>query len=130
MLWADNIEDRTEENETFRTVLWTGQHSQLTVMSIEPGDDIGVEVHHDTDQFFRIEAGRGRVLSGPSQDDLRDSVDVEDDWAFIVPAGTWHNVINTGDGPLRLYSVYSPANHPAGTVHKTKAEAAAAEAGH
>jgi mannose-6-phosphate isomerase-like protein (cupin superfamily) len=128
MIWADNIEDRTEENKTFRTVLWTGAHSQLTVMSIPPGDDIGLEVHPDTDQFFRIEQGRATVKSGPARDDLRETTEVREDWAFIVPAGTWHNVVNTGSEPLKLYSVYAPANHPAGTVHATKADAERAEA--
>jgi len=127
MIWADDIEDRTEHNRTFRTVLWTGAHSQLTVMSIEPGSDVGLEVHPDTDQFFRIEEGQARVQSGPSKDDLREVTDVKEDWAFIIPAGTWHNVINTGNKPLKLYSVYSPANHAPGTVHATKADAMRAE---
>jgi mannose-6-phosphate isomerase-like protein (cupin superfamily) len=128
MVWAENIEKATEHNKTFRTVLWTGAHSQLTVMSVEPGDDIGVEVHPNTDQFFRIEAGRGQVKSGPTREGLLTVVDVQEDWAFIVPAGTWHNVVNTGDKPLKLYSVYSPANHKPGTVHRTKADAMKAEA--
>lgn len=128
MVWAENIEKATEHNRTFRTVLWTGLHSQLTIMSIAPGDDIGVEVHPGTDQFFRIEEGRGRVKSGPTRDGLFEVVDVQEDWAFIVPAGTWHNVINTGEKPLKLYSVYSPANHKPGTVHPTKADAMKAEA--
>jgi mannose-6-phosphate isomerase-like protein (cupin superfamily) len=126
-VWAGNIEDLTERNDTFRTVLWTGQHSELTLMSIEPGSEIGLEVHPNVDQFLRIEAGQGQVKAGPAKDDLRETIDVEDDWAFIIPAGTWHNVINTGDEPLKLYTVYSPANHAPGTVHKTKAEADAAE---
>jgi mannose-6-phosphate isomerase-like protein (cupin superfamily) len=127
-IWADNIEDLTEGNETFRTVLWTGKHSELTIMSIPAGSEIGLEVHPDHDQFLRVEEGKGQVKAGPSQDDLSETYDVEDDWAFIVPAGTWHNVINTGSKPLKLYTVYSPANHAPGTVHKTKAEADAAEA--
>lgn len=130
MVWADNIEDVTEDNKTFRTVLWTGAHSQLTVMSIQPGDDVGLEVHPDNDQFFRIEEGRAQLKTGPARDDLSDVVDVKDDWAFIVPAGIWHNIVNTGDKPLKLYTLYSPADHPAGTVHKTKADAMAAEAAH
>ena len=129
-IWADNIEDRTKANATFRTVLWTGKHSELTVMSIAPGEEIGLEVHPEHDQFLRIEAGKARVEAGAAKDNLSETVDVEDDWAFIVPAGTWHNVINTGDEPLKLYTVYSPANHEPGTVHKTKAEADAAEAEH
>ena len=130
MIWADNIEERTKENSTFRTVLWTGKHSQLTVMSIEPGEDIGVEKHDDVDQFLRIEAGKGQVQAGKAKSKLTEKVDVEADWAFIIPAGTWHNVVNTGTEPLKLYSIYSPANHPKGTVHRTKADAEKAEASH
>jgi mannose-6-phosphate isomerase-like protein (cupin superfamily) len=128
LIWADNIEDVTKANEAFRTVIRVGKHSELTVMSIEPGSEIGLEVHPDHDQFLRIEAGRCQVKAGPREDDLSESYDLEDDWAFIVPAGTWHNVINMGTEPLKLYTVYSPANHAPGTVHKTKAEADAAEA--
>jgi mannose-6-phosphate isomerase-like protein (cupin superfamily) len=128
--WVDDIEKVTLENETFRTVVHTGEHAQLTVMSIEPGDEIGLEAHHDRDQFLRVEQGSARVVMGPSEDDLSESWDVSDDWAVIVPAGTWHNVINTGDVALKLYSIYSPAEHPDGTVHATKADADAAEAEH
>ena len=127
LIWAADIEDLTEGNTNFRKVIWTGAHSELTLMSIEPGGEIGLEVHPDHDQFLRIEAGKAQVRAGTSKDSLTETVDVEDDWAFIVPAGTWHNVINTGDDPLRLYTVYSPANHAPGTVHATKAEADAAE---
>ena len=128
LIWVGNIEDLTEDNETFRTVLWTGAHSELTIMSIAPGDEIGLEVHPNNDQFLRIEEGQGQVKVGPAEENLTETYEVEGDWAFIIPAGTWHNVINTGDGPLKLYTVYSPPNHPDGTVHKTKAEADAAEA--
>jgi mannose-6-phosphate isomerase-like protein (cupin superfamily) len=125
--WIGNIEQATKANETFRTVLFTGQHTQLTVMSIEPGDDIGLEVHTDRDQFLRIEHGQARVELGPSENEIEETHDVEDDWAVIVPAGMWHNVVNTGDGELKLYSLYSPPEHPDGTVHRTKADAQAAE---
>ena len=124
--WIGDIERATTENETFRTVLFTGEHTQLTVMSIEPGEDIGLEVHEDHDQFLRIERGRARVEVGPSEDQL-EAQDVEDDWAVIVPAGMWHNVVNTGDGQLKVYSLYSPPEHPDGTVHRTKADSEAAE---
>jgi mannose-6-phosphate isomerase-like protein (cupin superfamily) len=124
--WIGDIEQETTRNETFRTVLFTGEHTQLTVMSIEPGEDIGLEVHEDHDQFLRIERGRARVEVGPSKDQL-ETQDVEDDWAVIVPAGTWHNLVNTGDDPLKVYSLYSPPEHPDGTVHRTKADAEAAE---
>lgn len=127
LIWAGNIEALTTKNETFRTVLWAGEHSELTLMSIEPGGEIGLEVHPEIDQFLRVEAGRAQVKAGPAEDDLRETHDVKADDAFIVPAGTWHNVINAGDEPLKLYTVYSPANHERGTVHKTKAEADAAE---
>jgi mannose-6-phosphate isomerase-like protein (cupin superfamily) len=127
-IWVGNIEELTEGNENFRTVLWTGAHSELTLMSIPPGSEIGLEVHPDIDQFLRIEAGRATVRAGASKDELTEEYAVEEDWAFIIPAGTWHNVINTGDDDLRLYTVYSPVNHAAGTVHKTKQEADEAEA--
>jgi mannose-6-phosphate isomerase-like protein (cupin superfamily) len=125
--WVGDIERETIDNETFRTVLWTGDHSQLTVMSIQPGEDIGKEVHPDHDQFLRIERGSGRVEMGPSENQVELTEDVGADWAIVVPAGVWHNVVNTGDGELKVYSIYSPAEHPPGTVHATKAEAEAAE---
>lgn len=125
--WVGDIEQETLQNETFRTVVWTGEHSQLTVMSIQPGDDIGKEVHPDHDQFLRIEQGSGRVEMGPSEDEVDFTEDVGADWAIVVPAGVWHNVVNTGDGELKVYSIYSPAEHPPGTVHATKADAEAAE---
>lgn len=127
-VWVGNIEELTEGNENFRTVLWTGAHSELTLMSIPPKGEIGLEVHPDIDQFLRIEAGQATVRAGPSEDELTEEYEVRDDWAFIIPAGTWHNVINTGEESLRLYTVYSPANHAPGTVHKTKSEADQAEA--
>ena len=125
--WVGNIEQETIENETFRTVLWTGDHSQLTVMSIPAGDDIGKEVHTDHDQFLRIEQGSARVELGPTENEVELTQEVGDDWAIVVPAGVWHNLINTGDGDLKVYSLYSPAEHPPNTVHATKAEAEAAE---
>jgi len=91
------------------------------VMSLEPGEDIGLEVHEDRDQFLRIEHGHARVELGPSEHNVDETHDVEDDWAVIVPAGTWHNVVNTGDDKLKLYSLYSPPEHPDGTVHRNKA---------
>ncbi len=127
LIWAENIEDKTVNNTNFRTVLWTGKHSQLTVMSIKPGEDIGLEVHPEVDQFLRFEQGTARVEAGPSREDLNETHQVEDNWAVIVPAGTWHNIINTGAGELKVYSIYSPANHPNGAVHVTKADAEAAE---
>ena len=128
--WVGDIERRTIDNETFRTVLFTGEHSQLTVMSIAAGEDIGRELHPDHDQFLRIEQGSARVELGASEDTVDETYDVEEDWAFVVPAGVWHNVVNTGTEELKLSSFYSPPVHPAGTIHQTKAEAAAAERAH
>jgi len=125
--WVGDIERETIENATFRTVLWTGDHSQLTVMSIPAGEDIGKEVHTDHDQFLRIEQGSARVELGPSEDEVEFTQDVGADWAIVVPAGVWHDLVNTGDGELKVYSLYSPAEHPPNTVHATKAEAEAAE---
>lgn len=120
--WVDNIENATVANDTFRTVLFTGDHTQLTVMRIAPGEDIGREAHDDRDQFLRIEQGTARVEFGKSADAVDETHDVEADWAIIVPAGIWHNVVNTGDDELKLYSLYSPPEHPDGTVHRTKAD--------
>ena len=128
--WSANIEEATTSNTTFRTVLFTGKRMQLTVMSIGPGGEIGLEVHDDTDQFLRVEDGSAKVVMGASKDKLDETHELKDDWAVIVPAGTWHNVINTGKTALKLYSIYTPPEHPPGTVHETKAEADAAEAEH
>ena len=128
--WVADVEKATLENTNFRTVLFTGEHTQLTVMSIEPGGEIGWEAHHDIDQFLRVEQGTGRAEFGATEDRVDETHDVEDDWAIIVPAGVWHNVINTGGDALKIYSLYSPPEHPDGTVHVTKADADAAEAEH
>jgi mannose-6-phosphate isomerase-like protein (cupin superfamily) len=126
--WVGNIEEATLANSTFRTALFTGSQMQLTVMRIASGEEIGMEMHDDRDQFIRLEQGRARVTFGPSQDEVAERHDVEDDWAVIIPAGTWHNVINTGEGDLKLYSLYAPPEHPDATVHQTKADADAAHA--
>ena len=128
--WVGDIEAATVSNTNFRTALFTGSQMQLTVMSLEAGEEIGVEMHAGTDQFIRVEQGQARVTFGPSEDEVAETHDVEDDWAVVIPAGTWHNVINRGDGVLKLYSLYAPPEHPHGTVHRTKAEADAAEAAH
>ena len=125
--WLDDIEKATLANETFRTVVFTGEHTQLTVMRLGPAEEIGWESHHDRDQFLRLEQGQARVEFGRTEDAVDETHQVEDDWAFIVPAGVWHNVVNTGTEDLKLYSLYSPPEHPDGTVHVTKAEADAAE---
>jgi len=125
--WVDDIERATLDNDTFRTVLFTGAHTQLTVMRLGPGEDIGREAHDSNDQFIRIEQGSARVELGSAEDRVDETHEVGDDWAAIIPAGVWHNVVNTGDGELKLYSLYSPPEHPDGTVHRTKAEAEEAE---
>ena len=125
--WVGNIEEATLENQAFRTVLFTGAHAQLTVMSLEPGEEIGWEAHPHLDQFIRVEQGRGRVEVGPAEDRVDQQHDLEDDSAVVVPAGSWHNVVNTGTSQLKLYSLYAPPEHPPGTVHATKAEADTAE---
>jgi mannose-6-phosphate isomerase-like protein (cupin superfamily) len=128
--WVDDVERVTLANTNFRTVVFTGAHTQLTVMCLQPGEEIGWEAHHDIDQFLRLEQGSGRVEFGATEDAVDETHEIADDWAIIVPAGVWHNVVNTGDEPLKLYSLYSPPEHPDGTVHVTKAEADAAEAEH
>jgi mannose-6-phosphate isomerase-like protein (cupin superfamily) len=96
-------------------------------MRLGPGEDIGREAHAHLDQFLRIEQGSARVELGRSEDQIDETHEVEDDWAIIVPAGVWHNVVNTGSGDVKLYSLYSPPEHPDGTVHRTKADAERAE---
>jgi mannose-6-phosphate isomerase-like protein (cupin superfamily) len=120
--WVDDIERATLDNDTFRTVLFTGSHLQLTVMSIPPGGSVGLEVHEDHDQFVRVEAGTGRLQLGRSRDELTESRPLRHDWAAIIPAGVWHDIVNVGDEDLRLYSLYAPPEHPVGTVHETKAD--------
>jgi len=128
--WIGDIQEATLQNPNFRTVLFTGRQMQLTVMRLAPGEEIGVEMHDDTDQFLRVEEGRAVVTFGPSKDEIAETHHIEDDWAVIVPCGTWHNVVNEGDGELKLYSLYAPPEHPDGTVHPTKADADAAEQAH
>jgi mannose-6-phosphate isomerase-like protein (cupin superfamily) len=128
--WVGDIEDATENNTNFRTALFTGKKLQLTVMSIPAGGEVGLEMHDDLDQFIRVEEGTARVTFGPSEDEVAETHDVKGDWAVIIPGGTWHNVINTGSGDLKLYSLYAPPEHPDGTVHVTKAESDAAEHDH
>lgn len=123
MPYVVDIEQAALENDTYRTTLWTGQHLQLTVMCIKPGDDIGLEAHAENDQFLRVESGTGRVEMGASKDDLDFVRDVEDDMVILVPAGTWHNVTNTGEDDLKVYALYGPPDHLPGTVHATHADA-------
>lgn len=122
-----NIDQATKQNDTYRTALWTGEHLQLTLMSIDVGEDIGLEMHPNVDQFIRIEDGQGVVLMGDNDKEPNFEEEVYDDFAFIIPAGKWHNLINTGNQPLKLYSIYAPPNHPRDTVHETKEDAMATE---
>ena len=117
--FIDNIEKRTEDNRAFRRVLYTGKHMQLVLMSLQPGEDIGEEIHNEVDQFFRVEKGKGEVFI-----DGR-TTKVESDMAIIVPAGARHNIRNTGEKPLQLYTLYAPPEHEDGTVQDTKVDAEA-----
>lgn len=121
-----SIEGLTEKNSFFRHVLFTGKYAQLVVMCLKPGEEIGNEVHANVDQFFRIEQGQARFVLNGTEEHIAKAGD-----AVIIPAGTYHNVINGSKSRhLRLYTVYSPPNHPDGTIHKTKAEAMAGESHH
>lgn len=124
-VYVDNIEKVTKDNDNFRQVLFTGPQSQLVVMSLKPGEDIGEEVHPDIDQFIRIESGEGTAFLDDQEYELKD------DFAVVIPAGTKHNIINTSnDKSLKLYTIYTPPEHQDGTVHQTKAEAEADEHHH
>jgi len=121
----DDIEKLTEENEFFRQVLFTGKYCQLVVMCLKPNEEIGMEVHDTVDQFFRIEEGEGKVIMNGEEKEFKEGD------AIIVPAGTQHNIINTSaEEELKLYTIYSPPNHPDRTVHQTKEEAMKAEEEH
>jgi mannose-6-phosphate isomerase-like protein (cupin superfamily) len=125
--WIENIEKLTLENEDFRRVLFTGKNSQVVLMCVEVGDEVGWEVHPDNDQFFRLEQGQLRLDLGVGEEAVDESHNATDAWAMVVPAGTWHNLVNTGSEAVKLYTIYSPPHHPVGTIHKTKADADAAE---
>lgn len=121
--WVVNIEDLTEDNNNFRTTKWTGKNLQMTVMSIKPHGEIGLEIHDKGDQFIRIEKGKARVVMGKHRDMMTFDKKVSDNWAIFIPEGFWHNIINDGDEPLKVYVIYAPPEHPAGTTHKTFEEA-------
>lgn len=116
-----DIEDRTEENRDFRRVLYTGSHLQLVLMALQPGEELGEEIHEHTDQFFRVEEGKGEVVIDGEE------TRIESDMAMVVPAGARHNIRNTGHKPLKMYTLYAPPQHPGGTVHHTRADAERAE---
>jgi mannose-6-phosphate isomerase-like protein (cupin superfamily) len=122
MTYVNNIEKDALENDNFRKVLNTAEHSQLVVMSLLPNEDIGNEVHENVDQFIRIEKGSGKAILNNS-----DEYEIEDGFAVVVPAGTWHNIINGSDSEMKIYTVYTPPEHADGTIHKTKQEAEEAE---
>ncbi len=113
-----DIEDASEQNNNYRVALWTGEHLQLTLMSIGLGEDIGLEIHRDHDQFIRIEEGHGIVRMGNDRNNLDFEARVSDDDAILIPAGKWHNLINTGNKTLKLYSIYAPPEHPHGTIQR------------
>ena len=122
-----NIDAATAQNENYRTALWTGDFLQVTLMTLPVGGEIGLEVHPDTDQFLRVESGTGLVQMGDTRDTLTDRQMADQHTAIVVPAGTWHNLKNTGSSELKLYSIYAPPHHPPGTVQATKAIADAEE---
>lgn len=115
-----NIRNVAGSNNYYRREVWTGEHLQLTVMSIPIGGEVGLELHNDNDQFLGVEYGVASVYMGQTKQSVRFIGDVNQDYVIIIPAGTWHNVINEGNHPLKIYSVYAPPHHPKGTVHKTK----------
>lgn len=115
-----NINDTTLQNTNYRTSLWTGKHLQLTLMSIDVEGEIGLELHPTTDQFLRIEQGDGIVMMGDEKEQLTFKKNISDDDMIIIPAGKWHNIMNTGNKPLKIYSIYAPPHHPFGTIHITK----------
>ena len=118
-----NVDHAANMNENFRTVLWTGQHLQLTLMSIPVCGDIGVEMHDNVDQFICVENGKAKVYMGACPSALQELACVSAGDVILVPAGTWHNIVSVGNHPLKLYSLYAPPQHPFGTVHRTKADA-------
>lgn len=120
---AINIDKATKTNTNFRTALWTGDYLQVTLMCIPVYGDIGLEMHPCTDQFIRVESGCGLVMMGKGKNALNYQKEINENGAVIVPAGTWHNIVNIGNSPLKVYSIYAPPHHPFGTVEKTKCDA-------
>lgn len=118
-----DIEDYTKDNENYRTTIWTGDKLQVTLMTIQPGDDIGLEVHKGIDQFIRIESGKGFCQMGDAEDNLTFEKEVSVDDVVLVPANKWHNITNKGDEPLKLYSIYAGPDHVPGTIHPTHEDA-------
>lgn len=125
-----DIDKATVANKNFREVKWTGANLQMVLMSVKPGDEIDLEMHPNVDQFLRIEQGQAQVLMGKTKQDLSFNKTASAHWAILIPAGYYHNIKNTGKTDLKLYSIYAPANHPAGTIHKTHEEAKKAHEKH
>ena len=122
-----DIERATKENSDYRSVAWSGRYLQVTLMSIPPGSDIGLEAHPQTDQFLRLDDGRGLVQMGTAKDNLTFEKEVSNGWCVLVPAGTWHNITNTGTTPMQVYTIYAPAHHAPDKVQATAAVAKADE---
>ena len=122
-----NIHKETLLNNNYRKAIWTGEHLQVTLMSIPPGGEVGLEIHDDTDQFFRVEYGIASVYMGKTKQDIKFFGNANSNFAILIPAGTYHNIINEQNMPLKLYSIYAPPHHPIGTIHKTKFDADIAE---
>lgn len=120
-----DIDRLTKMNANYRTALWTGEHLQVTLMSIPVGGDIGLEIHENLDQFLCIESGCALIMMGKCKDNLNYQQRVHSNCAILVPACTWHNIVNMGCTPVKLYSIYAPPQHPFGTIHKTKEDAEA-----
>ena len=124
---AFDIETETVANQNYRTVAWTGKYLQVTLMSIPVGESIGLEVHPDTDQFLRLDAGQGKCVMGPAEDQLDFEQEVSDGWSIQVPAGVWHDVINTGQEPMQVYAIYAPVHHAPAITQATSEDAEADE---
>lgn len=120
-----DLEQATRDNSNYRTVAWSGRYLQVTLMSIPVDGDIGLEMHAETDQFLRLDAGRGVVQMGASKDQLTFRSEVSNGWCILVPAGTWHNITNTGTEPMQVYAIYAPAHHAPGRLQKTASDAEA-----
>lgn len=125
--FALDLYQAAKQNETYRTVIWTGEYFQVTLMSIDVGDDIGLEVHPKANQFTYIVDGQGLIQMGNSKDNLYYDMNGSKGFAMLVPAGTWHNITNTGNTPLKMYTIYAPPIHPFGAVEMTKSDAEAIE---
>lgn len=125
-----DIEKLTLENDLFRVAKWTGDKLQMTVMAIPVGGEVGLERHDDIEQFLRIEQGKAKVMMGHAKDKLDQTWEATDDFIILVPAGMWHNIVNVGEEPLKVYSLYATPEHPHGTVHRTYQEAMEAEHAH